>query len=74
MARPKILIAEADKDLLDIYQIVIESEFDCELLIAQTGDKAIELLNNFDDIACIISDYKMPNRNGGDLFQANLKK
>lgn len=39
-----------------------------EIVSAQTGEQALTLLRTTDDIAVILSDYKMPEMNGAELL------
>ena len=71
MKKIKILIVEDEEILLDLFEMLISSEIQCEITTATNGLEAIKTLeaeNNFD---LIISDYKMPKCSGGELYRFN---
>jgi len=65
----KILLAEDVDDLRELAALMIQSFYSCEITEVADGAKAIEALNQqaFD---LIVSDYNMPNKNGGDVYRA----
>jgi len=71
MSKLKILIADDEEMLRDMYEMILESEFDCEFLKAENGVEAIEFLKNNSHIDVIISDYKMPISSGGEIYLFN---
>lgn len=64
-----ILIVEDEAMIREIYSMIIDSEFDLEVVEADCGNHAIEILKDRTDFCCIISDYVMSNGSGGDLYQ-----
>ncbi|MBY0414084.1 MAG: response regulator [Bdellovibrionales bacterium] len=73
MKRFRILIAEDEEMLLDLFEMLISGEIDCDIITASNGEVAMEILNKDHNFQLIISDYKMPKMNGGELFHFNLK-
>lgn len=71
MKKFKILIAEDEEILLELFEMLISGEFDCEITTATNGNEAMELLKNESGFQLILSDYKMPKASGGDLYQFN---
>ena len=68
MKKFKILIVEDEEMLLELFEMLISGEFDCEITTATNGLEAMEVLKVDNDFQLIISDYKMPKATGGDLF------
>ena len=64
----KILIVDDEEMLLDLYEMLISDEIDCEITTASNGYEAIKILEIDQDFQLILSDYKMPKASGGDLF------
>ena len=71
MNKLKILIADDEEMLRDLYEMILESEFNCEFIKAENGLEAIEFLKNDSHFDVIISDYKMPLSTGGDIYFFN---
>jgi CheY-like chemotaxis protein len=63
-----MLVVDDLEEVRDILELMIESTFEHEILMAESGNQAIEILKNNKDIDIIISDYRMHNGTGGDLF------
>lgn len=64
----KFLIADDEEDLRDILNILITANYDVAIHQARDGDEALELLKSEGPFDLIISDYKMPNKNGYDVY------
>jgi response regulator RpfG family c-di-GMP phosphodiesterase len=67
----KILIVDDEEMLRDLYEMIIESEFTCEMTKVANGAEAVDVLNKVSDFDLIISDYTMPKLNGGQLYLFN---
>lgn len=67
----KVLIAEDEELLRDLYEIILEGEFECKFIKVAGGEDAIEELKQHSDIDLIISDFSMPHGNGGRLYTYN---
>ena len=65
----RILIVDDDDGVAFTLQSVLERLPNCEITIATSGEKALELFSqeNFD---LVFTDYKMPNMNGLELTKA----
>ncbi len=63
MKKVNILIVEDNLDNVDTYLDILEDKYNC--FVTNSGDEAIELLNNTkDDISIILLDIMMPGKNG----------
>ena len=65
----KILIVEDDENVAAVMSMYIETEFENEIIIASSGNEAIEVLKANPDIVLVLSDYNMPNGNGRSIFK-----
>jgi response regulator RpfG family c-di-GMP phosphodiesterase len=70
----KILIADDEIDILDINSFLVEEIFQIkhEIITAETGNSAIEILSKGDIDLCIC-DHNMPNGTGCDVSQYLFK-
>lgn len=71
MKKFKILIVEDEEMLRELFEMLIVDQFDCEITTASNGNEAMEILKVDSDFQLILSDYKMPKANGGDLYRFN---
>jgi len=71
MKKFKILIVDDEEMLLDLFEMLISGEIDCEITTATDGHEAIKILQTDTDFQLILSDYKMPKVSGGELFHFN---
>jgi response regulator RpfG family c-di-GMP phosphodiesterase len=69
MPRLKILVAEDEPELREIIVFMLESRFQAQILVAATGNEAIDLIKSNAPVSCVISDYSMPNGTGEDVFR-----
>lgn len=67
----KVLIAEDEELLRDLYEIILASEFECEFIKVPSGEEAVEVLKQHQDINLIISDYGMAHGCGGIVYDYN---
>ena len=68
MKKFKILIEDDEEMLLDLFEMLISDEIDCEITTACDGYEAMKILEMDNDFQLILSDYKMPRASGGELF------
>lgn len=71
MKKLKILIADDEEFLQDLYEMIFESAIPCQFFKAGNGNEAITLLKENPDIDLIVSDYSMPQANGGKIYLFN---
>jgi CheY-like chemotaxis protein len=71
MKKFKILIVDDEEMLLDLFEMLISGEIDCEITTATDGHEAIKILEADPDFQLVLSDYKMPKVSGGELFHFN---
>ncbi len=71
MKKLKILIVDDEEMIQELYEMILETEFDCQFLKAKSGDEAIEKLKEHCEIDLVISDYNMPMGNGGKVYLFN---
>lgn len=74
MKKLTILIADDEEILQDIYEMILGTEFSCETIKVKSGNEAILKLQEVNNIDLIISDYNMPNGNGGKIYLFNKEK
>ena len=74
MKKFKILIVDDEEMLLDLFEMLISGQIDCEITTANDGHEAIKILELDDDFQLILSDYKMPIASGGELFNFNSSR
>lgn len=71
MDKYKIIIAEDEEDIREIMALMIEGEFQYEIVEVSGGNEAINKIKDDDKIIMIMSDYNMPEGTGGDLYNYN---
>ncbi len=71
MKKIKMLIADDEELLQDLYEMILESDYICESVKVSNGLEAIAALKTHNDFDLIISDYNMPNSNGGAIYTFN---
>ena len=74
MSNLSILLVDDELEILDLLEILLESELSVKLIRSTSGNDAIKKLEEDDSIKLIISDYTMANGTGGDLFNFNKTK
>ncbi len=65
----KILYAEDEEVLRELYALQIEALVSCDIVEVSSGQEAVEALKNDPSIALVLSDYRMPNGNGDMIYQ-----
>jgi DNA-binding NtrC family response regulator len=65
----KVLIVDDSPAIREILSMYVESFCEPEILTAETGNSAIELLKSIDDIDLVVSDFNMLDGTGGDLYK-----
>lgn len=64
----KILIIDDDEDIRDILAFTVESEISADFIFAESGNSGVAQIKANPDIDLIISDYNMPDGNGGVIY------
>jgi response regulator RpfG family c-di-GMP phosphodiesterase len=64
-----ILIVDDEEDIRDIISFAFEVEVEAKFSYASSGNEAIKFIEEKNDIDLIISDYNMPDGNGGDVYK-----
>lgn len=65
----KILLAEDNDEIRDLYSLHLENIFDSvEVIEAISGNQAISILEQNNNFDIIISDFRMENGSGADLY------
>ena len=69
---PSLLIVDDEQDMLQLLRRSLETELDCKVQTALSGEKALQLLESgvFD---LVLADIKMPGMNGLELLES-IKK
>ncbi len=72
MGKPKIqvLIAEDEEIIREMVAIIISENYDLDVLEAENGNEAIEILKSC-KVDLIISDLNMPQKNGDHIYLYN---
>jgi len=69
---PSLLIVDDEQDMLQLLRRSLESELDCKVQTASSGEKALQLLDA-DIFDLVLADIKMPGMNGLELLES-IKK
>ena len=67
MALKNILIVDDSEEIREIIELFIDSEFEYNIFHAESGNQAMQMLTK-KEYFLVISDYKMPDGNGGVLY------
>lgn len=65
-----ILVVDDEKDICDIYEMMLSRAFPLDILSAENGQKALEIIKEKGKPQIIISDLNMPNGDGFFLYQS----
>jgi response regulator RpfG family c-di-GMP phosphodiesterase len=71
MKKLKVLIADDEVLLQELYVLILEAEISCDFVCVSTGNQAIEAIKTQGPFDVILSDYKMPEGNGGKVYLFN---
>jgi response regulator RpfG family c-di-GMP phosphodiesterase len=67
--RIKIIFAEDEVDIREVFASRLESQLDCQVIGTSTGLETINVLESNSDTDLIICDYNMPSGGGGSVYQ-----
>lgn len=65
----QILIVDDVEDIREILAVYILNQIEANIFQAESGQEALDIFKNHPQIDLIISDYNMPNGNGGFLYK-----
>jgi len=65
--KPKILLVDDEKDNLNALRRLLRHEF--EVLTAENGNEALEVVRKNPDLDVLVSDQRMPGMTGSEFFQ-----
>ena len=65
-----ILIVDDEEDILDIFEMILSRKFPLDIICAESGNKALEIIKEKGSPKIIISDFNMPNGDGFFLYQS----
>jgi len=68
-----ILVVEDDPHMRHLLKIILEKNL-YKVIEANDGDEALACLKKSPDIALIVTDIKMPQRDGMELLKATVEK
>lgn len=71
MEKFKVLVADDEEMLQDLFEMILVGEFDCEIVKVANGLSAIDALKKTNDFSLIISDYHMPGAKGDKVYIFN---
>jgi response regulator RpfG family c-di-GMP phosphodiesterase len=66
----KFLIVDDEPDILEILELLIISEYQVEFVKAANGQEAIDVIVGDAKFDLVISDFKMPQKTGADVYLA----
>lgn len=64
----KVLVVDDEPQIREVFELILEANDNIEVKFAASGNQAIELLKENNDIGLILCDYRMEDGNGGDVF------
>lgn len=65
-----ILVVDDEADIREIFEMILKRSFQYEVILAESGNKALEVINQKGHPKIIISDYNMTDGDGLSLFNA----
>lgn len=72
MSLPTILLVDDEEDLRELWHMTLSDAISANYILAANGEQAIEIMK-INQVDLIISDYRMPHKNGGELYLFNVK-
>jgi CheY-like chemotaxis protein len=70
----RVLVVDEDKDVLELTEMFLERESDALTVLPEPSAKtALDRVAN-EQIDCLVSDFRMPEMNGLELFDAVRKQ
>ena len=69
-----ILVADDEREIREIFEIVLKRSFSHEVVLVCSGQEAIEMIQNRGEPLVVVSDFKMPDGDGYFLYQQLLAR
>lgn len=69
-----ILVVDDEADIRDIYEMILKRAFPLDVVLAESGNKALSVIKDRGRPEVIISDYRMPDGDGFFLYQSIKEK
>lgn len=66
----RVLVVDEDQDVLELTETFLERESDALSVLTEPSANAAVDRATGDDIDCVVSDYRMPEMDGLELFEA----
>jgi len=70
----RILYVEDEETMRELITHMIKMHIECDLVVVHSGNQAIKLLGNDQNFDVIVSDYQMPEGDGGKLLEYVVQK
>lgn len=67
-----ILVVDDEADIRDIYEMILRRAFPLDVVAAESGSEALEIIKSRGKPEIVISDYRMPNGDGLFLYKSLL--
>lgn len=64
----RILLIDDYDDIREVLSLILQGIYDCEIVEKASGNSAINLLKQDQKFDLVISDYNMPDGNGGKVY------
>jgi response regulator RpfG family c-di-GMP phosphodiesterase len=68
-----ILVVDDEADIRDIYEMILKRAFPLDVVAAESGNKALEIIKARGNPEIIISDYRMPDGDGFFLYKSLME-
>ncbi|HBR15555.1 MAG TPA: hypothetical protein DD723_08480 [Candidatus Omnitrophica bacterium] len=71
-SRGKILICDDEEGIRESLKLILSNHYN--LMVTDSGEQCVELVNNAPDIGLVLLDIKMPNVNGLEVLKLVKEK
>ncbi|MCB0415725.1 MAG: response regulator [Bdellovibrionales bacterium] len=65
----KILVVDDEEDIRELLHFIIENLYDCEILEAENGNKAVDIIKTHKKLSVILCDRHMPEGNALTVYR-----